>query len=116
MARLSFSVVAIPVIATVCVAATSFAASADETGLASMHEWKRVGKLTCYAEHTHYGSSAGHRDKKSATAAAIKDWAGFTAFEYGTTWANFNKATAKKIGCSQSPSGWGCEIEARPCK
>jgi len=90
--------------------------TADDTGLASMHAWKKVGKLTCYAEHTHYGTSAGHRDKKAAMAEAAKSWASFTAFEYGTDWANFNKATAKKFSCNQTSGGWGCEVEARPCR
>lgn len=116
MARLSSFVLAIAAAGVVSLTAGAHAVRADDTGLASMHEWKRVGRLTCYAEHTHYGSSVGHRDKKSATAAAIKDWAEFTAWEYGTVWANFNKATAKKIACAQSPSGWGCDIEARPCR
>ena len=97
-------------------AATSYAALADDTGLASMHEWKKVGRLTCYADHTHFGSSVGHKDKKTATSAAIQDWSGFTAFEYGTDWASFKKATAKKITCTQSASGWGCDVEARPCR
>jgi len=89
---------------------------ADETGLAGMHKWVKVGKKTCFEGHEHYGSSAGMRDKKSATAEAIKSWSGFTAFEYGTTWANFNKAHKKRISCTQGSGGWGCEIEAIPCK
>ncbi len=89
---------------------------ADETGLASMHEWVKVRGATCYAEHTHYASSVGHRDKKTAMAAAVKSWAEFTAWEYGTAWANFNAANAKKADCKQSSSGWGCDVEARPCR
>lgn len=116
MARLRAGIGAVLAVSIIVAAAGAGPAKSDETGFASMHEWKRVGKLICFVDHAHYGSSAGHRDKKSATAAAIKDWAGFTAFEYGTTWANFNKATGKKIGCTQSSGGWGCEIEARPCR
>ena len=91
-------------------------AVADETGLASMHEWVKVRGAICYADHTHYASSVGHRDKKSAMAAAVKSWVEFTAWEYGTTWANYNRATAKKADCKQSSSGWSCDIEARPCR
>lgn len=89
---------------------------ADDTGMASMHAWQKVGKLTCFVEHTHYASSTGARDKKSATSQAVTNWQSFTAFEYGTVWANFNKATAKKISCNQSASGWSCDLEARPCR
>ncbi len=91
-------------------------AAADETGLASMHAWVKVGKLICYADHTHYASSVGHRDKKSALAEAVKSWTEFTAWEYGTSWANFNKAAARKADCKQSSSGWACDVEARPCR
>lgn len=89
---------------------------ANETGLAGMHEWRKVGKRMCHAEHTHYGSSVGHRSKKEATAAAIKSWAGFTEFEYGSRWADFRKAWAKKISCNQGASGWSCDVEARACR
>lgn len=91
-------------------------AVADETGLASMHAWVKVRGAICYADHTHYASSAGHRDKNTAMSAAVKSWTEFTAWEYGTSWANFNKAAAKKADCKQSASGWGCDVEARPCR
>lgn len=94
----------------------SRAAVADETGLASMHAWVKVRGATCYADHTHYASSVGHKDKKTAMAAAVKSWVEFTAWEYGTAWANFNKAVAKKADCKQSSSGWSCDVEARPCR
>lgn len=89
---------------------------ADETGMASMHAWVKVRGKTCYAEHTHFGSSTGHRDKKTAMAAAAKSWAEFTAWEYGSSWANFNLSVAQKADCKQGPSGWACDVEARPCR
>jgi len=89
---------------------------ADETGLASIHDWKKVGRKTCFTDHRHYGSSAGHRSKKAAEVAAIKDWQGFTAFEYGTDWARYSLAIDRKNGCTSETSGWKCEVEATPCR
>ena len=64
----------------------------------------------------HYGQSYGVASKKQAEVAAIKDWQGFTAFEYGGSWSNFALAGSRGIKCEQGPSGWGCNVEARPCK
>jgi hypothetical protein len=69
------------------------------------------------SEHFHHGSSAGHPTKKIAEAEAIRSWAGFTAFEYGSAWGDYAIAASKTLECSQSDSGsWGCEVDARPCK
>jgi hypothetical protein len=111
-ARISFATV----LMMISVSGLAGHANADDTGFASSHSWRKEGGRTCFAEHTHYGSSAGLANKKIATTEAIKSWAGFTAWEYGTDWANFNKAAGKQIKCSQGASGWGCEIEARPCR
>lgn len=90
---------------------------AHETGLAqALHSVRREGGKICLADHFHYGSSYGLPSKKAAEVAAINDWAGFTAFEYGTSWGHFRKAASKKVNCTQSASGWGCSLEARPCK
>lgn len=91
-------------------------AVADETGFAAMHDWRREGNKTCMVGHFHYGQSYGIPSKKQAEVAAIKDWQGFTAFEYGSTWANFSLAGSRGIRCEQGASGWGCNVEARPCK
>jgi hypothetical protein len=104
------------VAAALAVTLPTLPASADETGLASMHDWVRIGRKVCYAEHTHYASSNGHRSKRAALNAAIKDWQEFTAFEYGTSWAYFRRASAKRRACSRQASGWSCSIQARPCK
>ena len=104
------------VAAALAVSLPTLPASADETGLASMHDWVRVGRKVCYSEHTHYASSNGHRTKRAALNAAIKDWQEFTAFEYGTSWAYFRRANAKRKACSRQASGWSCSIQARPCK
>lgn len=92
-------------------------ANADDNGLAgAIHTLRKEGKRLCMDGHYHSGNSSGAKDKKLAMAEAIKSWAGFTAFEYGTDWANWNKAANKSANCSQGASGWGCSIEARPCK
>jgi hypothetical protein len=89
---------------------------ADDTGLAGIHDWRKVGRKTCFTEHRHYGSSSGHASKKAAQNAAIQDWQGFTAFEYGTDWAYYKYAVEKTGGCQQEGGGWKCEVEAIPCR
>jgi hypothetical protein len=91
------------------------AAMADETGFASMHSQARVGGKTCMTDHYHYGSGTG-RTKAAAERAAIGSWASFTDFEYGSDWARFGKAAGKRISCTKSPSGYDCQVEARPCR
>lgn len=70
----------------------------------------------CMTDHFHYGSSSGHRNEKIARAEAIASWAGFTAFEYGNAWASYRLARSKGMRCSRSESGWGCNVEAVPCR
>lgn len=95
---------------------TSQPAVADETGMAGMHDWRREAGKTCMSDHWHYGSSNGMSSRKAAEVDAIKSWSGFTDFEYGSAWARWSKAAAKKMSCSQSGGSWGCQIEARPCR
>ena len=76
---------------------------------------RRKGRV-CMADHFHYGSSSGHRNKKIARTEAIASWAGFTAFEYGNAWASFRNARSKSVKCQRSESGWACNIEAVPCR
>ncbi|MCH9807306.1 MAG: hypothetical protein K0U74_06220 [Alphaproteobacteria bacterium] len=90
-------------------------AFADDTGMAGIHSWKKVGRKTCLDGHTHVGNSSGQRTKKVALKAAIKDWQEFTAFEYGTDWAYFKRAHDRMKACSRDTTGWGCSIEATPC-
>ncbi|MBU1212657.1 MAG: hypothetical protein KJ587_15500 [Alphaproteobacteria bacterium] len=91
------------------------AARADDTGMASIHSWKKVGRKTCFVDHTHVGSSSGQKSEKAAVAAAIKDWQEFTAFEYGTDWAYFKNAIGSGKSCSRETAGWTCTVEATPC-
>ncbi|MGE0023097.1 MAG: hypothetical protein AB7S70_05625 [Hyphomicrobium sp.] len=88
---------------------------ADQTGFADMHTQARVGGKMCMIDHWHYGNGEG-RTKAAAQRDAIGSWQSFTDFEYGSDWARFNKAVAKKISCSQSGSGFSCQVEARPCR
>ena len=63
-------------------------ASADDTGLASIHEWRHAGSKTCFVDHTHDGSGTG-ATKSAALAEAIRNWQDFTVLEYGTDWGYY---------------------------
>ncbi len=89
---------------------------ADQTGMSDMHAQRRVGGKRCFIDHSHNGTSSGERSRARALSAAITSWREFTAFEYGTDWANFGKAIAKNIACSGAGGSWECSIEARPCR
>ena len=89
--------------------------SADETGLAGIHEMRREGNRLCFSDHFHYGSASG-ATKKAAIAKAVDNWQQFTALEYGTSWGSWGKAGSKKIGCSGAGANWSCQIEGRACK
>lgn len=91
-------------------------ASADETGLAGIHTWIKVGRKTCFGDHLHVGNSSGKSSERRALRAAITSWEEFTAAEYGTDWAYFRNAIKKMKGCSKDSEGWGCTVEGTPCK
>ena len=86
------------------------------TGLAAMHDMRREGGRLCFSDHFHYGSSNGHRDAKTAQAAAIRSWADFVVFEYDQSWANFGKSGSKEVKCAPGSSGWSCDVSSRPCR
>lgn len=88
---------------------------ADDTGIAGIHSWMKVGKKTCFDGHAHSGTGTGP-SKKVAEMQAINAWAGFTAWEYGTDWANLTKAIKKSMKCSGSGHSYSCDLEATPCK
>lgn len=97
-------------------AATSAAMSAGaEEGMSGLHAKVRVGGKLCFADHSHAGNSAGHNSRKTAEAAAIRNWQDFTAWEYGGVWASWRAAAGKSMSCSGG-SSWGCSIDARPCR
>ena len=103
----------------IVVAATSFeisAASADQTGLASMHALRRERGRLCMADHWHYGSSGSERSRAAAQRAAIHSWQDFTDLEYGSDWARFSRAASHRLSCSRSGGSWSCNAEGRPCR
>jgi len=91
-------------------------ASADTTGLASMHALRREGGRLCMADHWHYGSSGQERSRRRAQRGAIQSWQDFTDLEYGSNWARYSRAHSRRMSCSRSGGGWSCNVEARPCR
>jgi hypothetical protein len=89
--------------------------AADDTGMASSHDWRREGGRTCFLDHYHSGSGSG-ATKAAAQKDAISSWAGFTDFEYGSDWAHFSRAASKSMSCSKGANGFDCQLSARPCR
>lgn len=91
-------------------------AAADDTGLAqALHSLRREGGRLCQDGHFHGGSGEG-RTKPAALQAALKDWFGYTSGEYGTDWANWNRAADRTVSYTKTSSGWSAYINSRPCK
>ena len=90
-------------------------AAQQDGGLVGLHDKVRVGNKICMADHFHTGSSAGQASRRQAESAAIAEWAGFTAWEYGNHWANFGMAESKAMTCHQAGS-WSCSVDARACR
>ena len=94
---------------------TADTAMAQDTGLAGMHAWVRIGGRTCLLDHYHDGSGSGPT-RASAMRAAIGAWSDFTAFEYGSRWGSYRAAVSKRMGCSGGPGNYSCSTSARPCR
>lgn len=90
-------------------------AQAQETGLAGMHSWSRVGGKTCMTDHFHDGSGSGST-RAGAQRAAIGAWIDFTAWEYGRRWGSYAAAASKRMSCSGGPGNYSCSTSARPCR
>ena len=91
-------------------------AQAEETGVAGIHTWTKVGGKTCLLDHFHDGHGNG-ASKAKATSAAVSAWVGFTAWEYGSSWARWNLAVSKTTNCTANGGGsWSCNVSARPCR
>lgn len=88
---------------------------ADDSGLASIHAWRKVGKKTCFVDHYHDGNGTGPNRAK-AEVSATKNWVEFTALEYGSDWSSFGNAVSKTMNCRQSTSEWVCDLAAIPCR
>ena len=114
-----FGLAAMAAVAAMAAMGAAPAASKQKTvaldGIASMHDIVRVGNRLCFDGHYHYGSSSGQPTKAAAQAAAIDSWFQLVDLEYGAKWSSFRKSANKKVNCSQSGSGWGCEVESMPC-
>lgn len=103
-------------IAAIAVALVSAAtARADDTGLAYSHDLRKEGGRLCMSDHYHSGSGSG-KTKPAAQAAAVRSWADFTNFEYGTVWARWSLARSKSVRYTKSEGGWDAYIDARPCR
>jgi len=90
-------------------------AQSQETGIAEIHSWTKVGRKTCMSDHFHDGSGSG-ASRVLAERAAVRAWVEFTAWEYGDSWGRYNMAVSKKATCSRESEGWHCAVEARPCR
>ena len=96
--------------------AAGLPAAADDTGLASsIHDVRRERGKLCIVDHWHYGSGVG-ATKKVAMVEAVSSWQSFTALEYGSDWARFQRANSRNVSCSNSGGGVSCSIDGRPCK
>jgi hypothetical protein len=102
-------------VAAVVLSASVGAARADDSGLAGMHEIRRVGSKMCMTDHFHDGAGNGH-NQATALKVAIKSWEVFTDLEYGSDWASFNNSVGKTIACGKGLSDITCNISSRPCK
>ncbi len=105
-------------VVTMAVALATLAATgarADDTGLASMHAFIKIGGKTCFDGHRHSGSGEG-ATKDKARAAAIKSWWEYTAGEYGSDWAHWGRSAGQKVSYDKSASGWSSTVESTPCK
>ncbi len=95
--------------------AASAGAIADDTGLAYSHDLRKEGGRLCMSDHYHQGSGEG-LTKAAARNAAIRSWADFTNFEYGTVWARFSAAASSSTRYTKADKGWRADVEARPCR
>jgi len=90
-------------------------ALAQETGLATLHDWVRIGGKTCMANHFHDGWGGG-TTRSHAQAAAVHAWQDFTAWEYGRRWGNYGNAISRSVRCSGVRGNVSCSVSARPCR
>ncbi len=102
------------VLAAAVVCGVSVPVEADDTGLASIHTWRKVGKKTCFVDHYHDGQGTGI-SRAIAEKSAITNWVGFTALEYGSDWGSYGNAVNKTMTCRQT-NEWVCDVSAIPCR
>jgi hypothetical protein len=102
-------------LALVAILAGEASAQGAESGMASIHQWVKVGRKTCMLDHFHDGNGTG-ATKREAERAAVVAWTEFTVWEYGTPWGRYTNAVSKKMDCSPGGGGWTCHVQARPCR
>ena len=90
-------------------------ASAQGVGLDGLHDKRQEGSRICMADHFHDGSGNG-KTRKAAESDAARAWSDFTAWEYGGAWGSFGNAVGKSVSCGLTGGGWGCDVNARPCR
>ncbi len=102
-------------LACLMIAAVAAPASADQTGLAAMHDMARVGGKMCMTDHTHYGSGQG-ANKAAAQKDAIGSWQSSRNSSTAATGHASARPSASASAALQSGSGVDCQVEARPCR
>jgi hypothetical protein len=95
--------------------AMTSSALCDDTGFAYSHDLQKEGGRLCMKDHFHSGYGDGPT-KVAASRAAMKSWAEFTAFEYGTDWARYSLAASKSTKYTKAENGWSANVDARPCR
>jgi hypothetical protein len=88
---------------------------ADETGVAGIHTWVKIGRRICLQDHYHDGSGSG-ATRSQAQREAARAWVDFTAWEYGSSWASYGLAISKSMSCSGGPGHVTCSTQAIPCR
>jgi hypothetical protein len=95
--------------------AATWPAGAQETGLAGLHSWVKVGRKTCMLDHFHDGIGTG-KTKRDAERAAIRGWEAFTIWEYGRPWGRYAISESKRATCTKTSDGaFNCQVTSRPC-
>ena len=102
-------------IAIAALVGSAITAYADDTGVAGIHTWRQVAGRTCFVDHFHDGSGSG-ATQKAAMIDAVKNWEGFTAFEYGSDWGSYANSVSKSASCDRSTTQFNCHLSSIPCK
>lgn len=86
--------------------------------ISTAHAGKSVrrGAVYCQGDHLHYGTGDAFASKKQAFKDAVSSWAGFTMFEYGNEWGNWNNSINRAVDCKKSGGLWKCSIQSTPCR
>ena len=97
------------------IVATTSHAYAMEAGFTAPHSWRIERNKICFDEHSHVGGAEA-MTKRAAHKAAIREWREFTAWEYGSVWASYKRASGKSVEYTKAAVGWFARVYARPCR